>query len=473
MFKINKKAIGIVFSVILMVVILIGLINQVLGNADPQGTLHLDKKYTIGEECFRVAMSSDGSYVAAASGDNNKLYLFHNGALKWSSPLEAHVECISLSSDGGLIAVGTENYYPHDGEFYLFNRESSSPVIEYSSPTQAIAISADGKYIIAGMENIISVFQYGLSVPIWKMDLPDRVESISISQDGRYFVASVDDSTTGDMVGPGFLYVFSMETQSTLWTRAFGYYAGAAVISGNGKYIMGVGGNEMSGDDSQISQFTNQNETPLWHQFVGQAIDPGELKTSYDGTIFAFLTTAGSSPDVTTKLAVFDRNIIHEITLPLQTWMFNGLVMSEDGQNIFVISNLSTPTKHFYLYSYRYSNGTLSLAKQYGADDNGFFFDIACSKDGNSIVATAELPSGENAILFFDNSKNVQGTFDWFNIYLVIGFVTVLVAIGTLVAHLIGDRKIRNKRTFVIRAHTFRSITNRIGPIEGKANAFP
>jgi WD40 repeat protein len=120
---------------------------------------------------YSVSISSDGSYIAAGSGDG-KVYLFSRSS---STPLWSYqtgnVGCsVSISSDGSYIAAGSI-----DGKVYLFSRSSSTPLWSYQTGNWvlSVSISSDGSYIAAGSFDyqglpLLQILQHP------PLELPDR-----------------------------------------------------------------------------------------------------------------------------------------------------------------------------------------------------------------------------------------------------------------------------------------------------------
>ncbi len=95
-----------------------------------------------------LAMSQDGKYIAAGSGDHY-VYLIDKGRDQplWKFQAGERVGSVGVSRDASYIAAGSK-----DKKVYLFGRSSNKPVWSYpaASWVNAVAISADGKYLVAG-----------------------------------------------------------------------------------------------------------------------------------------------------------------------------------------------------------------------------------------------------------------------------------------------------------------------------------
>ena len=150
------------------------------------------------------ALSDDGEYFVAGSENLGTVYLFEkeSDSLVWSSNLsyytgiDVSISSVDISANGDYLVAGTEN----EGIF-LFSRESSTPLWNFSSGTQGsylnhnVAMSASGDYIAVGLytdagHGGLFLFSKESNVPLWHNNEFGSVSSVIISDDGEYIVAS-------------------------------------------------------------------------------------------------------------------------------------------------------------------------------------------------------------------------------------------------------------------------------------------
>ncbi|MDY6864890.1 MAG: PQQ-binding-like beta-propeller repeat protein [Halobacteriota archaeon] len=89
-------------TVFVMIILLLTLVQPVYSQDTSNVPLW---SYETDGAVYGVSISSDGSYIAAGS-DNNNVYFFNrNGGLLWSYKTGSWVESVSISSDGSYIAA--------------------------------------------------------------------------------------------------------------------------------------------------------------------------------------------------------------------------------------------------------------------------------------------------------------------------------------------------------------------------------
>lgn len=150
-----------------------------------------------------VAISSDGNYMVATSGE--VMYLFggissNSPQLLWTYQAErggvgiiaAYVSRSRISSNGSYIAAesGCSGFY---SKLNLFSKESNTPVWSYqlyqfgSGGTSAtsIAISPTGDYVALGtMDAKVYLFGRDNNTPLWDYWTRHMVKSVTVSSDG-------------------------------------------------------------------------------------------------------------------------------------------------------------------------------------------------------------------------------------------------------------------------------------------------
>jgi len=230
--------------------------------------------YEAGSAAYSVAISADGEHIAAGS-DDNKVYLFSKES---STPLwnytTGDVRSVAISANGKYIAAGSTN----GDKIYLFDKDSSTPLWSYETGSAAysVAISADGEYIAAGsFDNKVYLFNKDSSTPLWSYETGNVVRSVSISANGEHIAAGSDDNK---------VYLFSKESSTPLWNYTTGDWVYSVAISANGEYI--VAGTAQS--DDKVYLFDKDSSTPLWN-YTTEA-DVYSVAISADGEYI----TAGS-----------------------------------------------------------------------------------------------------------------------------------------------------------------------------------
>jgi len=146
-----------------------------------------------------------------------------------------------------------------------------------SDDVRSVAISSDGKYIVAGCwdGNIYFLNRYGTL--LWKYETGDNILSVAITPDGRYIVAGSDS-----------IYLFSRDGW-LLWKYWIGSDVLSVAISSDGKYIV-------AGTESGNVYLLNNQGDLLWNyrtnnRVVSVAMILNEeyiVAGSWDGNIYFF-----------------------------------------------------------------------------------------------------------------------------------------------------------------------------------------
>ena len=207
--------------------------------------------YTIGSPVGSVAISSDGSYIAAGSWDHN-VYLFSRDSSTplWSYQTGGMDRSVSISSDGSYWT----GYW--GDRVCLFSRADNTPLWSYATggPVISVSMSSDGSYIAAGSaDNRVYLFSRTSGTPLWSYETGGQVFSVAISSDGSYIAAGSGDHN---------VYLFSRDSSTPLWS----YTTGSVVevsISSDGSYIAAGSG------DHNVYLFSRTSGTPLWSYTTG------------------------------------------------------------------------------------------------------------------------------------------------------------------------------------------------------------
>ncbi len=140
-----------------------------------------------------------GYFSSSAWEGINNIYFYDINRKKMSVKDIPGINTISVSSNGSYIAAGSGN------NIYLFNRTGT---ILWSNNTNNsitdLAISSDGSRIAAGSGKDVYIFDNGGTL-LWSYRTGDDVLSVSLSPDGIYAAAGGKDLKVyfiGDTVSP-------------------------------------------------------------------------------------------------------------------------------------------------------------------------------------------------------------------------------------------------------------------------------
>jgi len=394
----------------------------------PEWTIDSENEFT------EIAVSADGTYIAAAINNANRLYVFRGNESLWYSTVGL-VHSLAMSADGKYIAVGAEN------TLYLFSVHNSTPQLKYQLTygNSKVATSADGNATAVGttphnhnntLETRLHLFQKDEDTPTWTSTIAGVLESLSISDDGSYVAASTSK--------PGCLYLFAKEHETPLWIYDFGERSGGAKISSNGNYIVAVGGNQTGYKEMRIYRFLRQTSQPNYVKVISELPSFQGVSISANGSIFAISYTEAN------RLIMFNLELppygygpgsVLNVSLPSPRV---SLSMSADGKHI-IVGTLEG------LFTYEYVNRQLELKNHYTVN-KPFINDVASSIDGRYLVAAVTVRPRDNKnsmICFFDNFKEPKADVanPWLQPALIIT-AAVILATATFILH-----KKRKKRS--------------------------
>ncbi len=295
-----------------------------------------------GGNSYNVAISRDGKYMAAATaGDeadtNANLIILWGGKNKkplWQYHASGNFHDVSLSDDGSFVTGSTGC---PDRRFYLFSKNSNSPLIQTEpltrdSPVHRAKISADGMLAAVGSEaddGAVFLFSKDFKNPVWKFSTPQRssVRALNFTPNGQYIGAAtfggdayifdkekgspianwkvnaslggVDIADDGSFIATGGtdnkLYILDRNTK--LKTEIpFDEYLEEIDISANGKYIaVGTGGSVyffetyISQDRGRVFDCSKVIEPPSENQMIGEGNFGEPAQLSFWGRIIRFV----------------------------------------------------------------------------------------------------------------------------------------------------------------------------------------
>ena len=325
--------------------------------------------------------------------------------LSSSSPLWIHtagesIEAVAISANGEYIVSGGR-----DNKVYLFHKSSSIPLWSYTLPSMvwSIDISADGNYIIAAAYwGGVFLFNKASSTPVWNYTTDPGNAYLSISEDGNFIAAG----------GGNNLYFFSRSSSTPLWNTSIAG-VNCVAISSDGTYIA-VG---QSGNDFAL--YNKSNSTPIWvysgstsslsidissdgKYIVGGSLDhhvylfnkssstpiwDSDMGTTVQSVAISSdgnTITALSSGNLEAKLSLFD------ISSSLPLWNFsvgtgnNRDISSSSDGNYIAMTHFDYPIRSLYIFEK--SNSTPLWTYQ---NSGGDIRSIALSSDANYLVAGA------------------------------------------------------------------------------------
>ena len=118
--------------------------------------------YYTGSEIRDIAISGDGTLIAAGTQGGKVFLLDANGNLLWSYTAGNWINAVSLSEDGSLVAAGGI-----DRKVYLLDR-SGRLLWDYTTGGQveSVAISSDGSGLVAGSDMMYYFALQAIATPL-------------------------------------------------------------------------------------------------------------------------------------------------------------------------------------------------------------------------------------------------------------------------------------------------------------------
>jgi len=234
---------------------------------------------------YGVTISRDGAYMAVGTAgdendqDSNLVILWNEKSNKplWKYHASGNFHEVNLSSDGSYLAGATGC---PDRRAYIFSKASKEPVVRTEmltrdSPVDEAQISGDGKLAVFGLESDqggIVLLNNQSPQPLWRFDTANRpsVRALSMTTDGNYIaggdfrgniyllnkdssrpeqtwrvpasVGAIDIADDGIKIAAGGadskVHIFNKGLSSAQSTIDFAEYVGELEMSGNGKYAV-------------------------------------------------------------------------------------------------------------------------------------------------------------------------------------------------------------------------------------------
>ena len=211
--------------------------------------------FAAGDWVLSLAMSADGRYLAAGSADG-RLYFFDRDSATplWQTDIGS-VRAVALSANGSWLAAGGGS------SVHLFQRNSSTPAWSHATggfAVRAVALSADGGRIVAGAEDgAIRFFHRNSSAPLWTATIGNVVPALALSSDGGWLAAGSDDDH---------IHFFSTSDGREAWSQLAGGALRSVAIAPDGEWVTG------GGDGAQLLLLRRDGEAPLWERAAGDKV---------------------------------------------------------------------------------------------------------------------------------------------------------------------------------------------------------
>lgn len=183
--------------------------------------------YTTGH-VNEIDMCSDGKYIVVAS--NNGIYFFNMSSkgskLGWTYEADFAILSVAISEDGSIIAAGSITH------LYAFNITQSTPLWsdDPGGQIRSVDISSDGKYIIAGSQ-AVGYYNINSRDPVLEFQIGIHVMSVDITPDGKYFVAGTD-------FGNETVFFFKNSSSTPFWSYFADRPVSSVALSSDGMHIV-------------------------------------------------------------------------------------------------------------------------------------------------------------------------------------------------------------------------------------------
>jgi len=297
----------------------------------------------------------------------------------WEYSTTGQVHSVAISADGKYLVAGT-----WDSKVILFNRMDSTPLWTYTTGLRvfSVAISDDGSYIAAGSDDDkVYLFGRDSSTPLWSYTVNGNIRSVSISADGYYIAVACNQESK--------VYLFDRLSNTPIWVSTTGGHMRNIAISADGEYIV-AGSN-----DNKVYFFDKDSNTPEWTYETGYYVT--DVAISANGSYMAagghdnvyFFEKNSSTPKWSASI---DGGLTGE---------YHSIGISDDGEYI-VVGTLE-PDNMVYLFGKKSSTPIWN----YSNKDN--VYSTAISADGKYIAAG----TADDKFLFFErNSSSPLWTYE-------------------------------------------------------------
>jgi WD40 repeat protein len=263
-----------------------------------KGKLLWQDKFSATEGVYWVGLSSDGQWAASGgrSAPAQGFVNIYNAATGKRSLVynpKVRVNMVAFSQDGSYLVAGAD-------DVYLFSRSGTNwgqPKILPCSPgdsATAVAMSADGKWIVAGTfeGSVVLVQNNGGSfgAPVILQLSQSTIHWVAISGDGSAFAVAASDSQVRYFKTSSF-----PTTKQPAWSAPLTGCTGcrSVALSNNGSFVSAVGN---VGTTGKAFLFSDQGSSgkQLWVQATKR--NPNSTSMDANGN---YVTVADGYPDQT------------------------------------------------------------------------------------------------------------------------------------------------------------------------------
>lgn len=194
--------------------------------------------YKVDRVIYGVSISSDSSYIGAASSDTAAYFFNQEGELLWSYKTEEGGYAVSLSTDGSFIAACSVE------KVYFLNRKGE---LLWSCEGDGASISSDGSYVVVEDGRKVCFFNWEGNL-LWNYEMGEyeHTRTVSLSSDGCYTVVGCGGPQEA---GTSRIYFFNNEGEllcsheTNGWVQRVsmssdGYYVAAGCWEGEVYFFM-------------------------------------------------------------------------------------------------------------------------------------------------------------------------------------------------------------------------------------------
>lgn len=215
-----------------------------------------------------VAISGDGKTIVAAG---SKIWLFKrpNRNPVWTLKVGVSVfGAVAVTPTGNAIFAGDNLSAVH-----LFKPDKAKEVKSWplgsEDGIQSLAISTDGRTVLAGTHLSVNLIKTDKAAAAWKYKTAKHIEQVALSADGKYAAATTADT----------LYFFNTSSRTPAWSKKISsYYALNVQMSDDGSVII-VG-------STKATYAFNRDGTERWHWALPSGLK-GEIAVSNNGKYVA------------------------------------------------------------------------------------------------------------------------------------------------------------------------------------------
>lgn len=245
----------------------------------------------------KLAFSSDGIYMASVDGFYVRIWKINDNINGAQMDFGRKISVVALSPDGSYVAAGSANNGGLDNIVHVWEIETGEEVINMSFDRgiTSIAFSPDEEYMAIGLyDHSIRIWSVSLKKEIVSMWHDDYVKSVSFSPDGKYILSESNDYT---------VQVWSVLNGSKIAEVQFFMGTLGSAFSSDGVYVVTVG---CDLPDSYNPYECEQSSLRVWNIMSGQTL----LRLPYDGIV----SLVGFSLDGT-DVILLNNNSVYSVDL--------------------------------------------------------------------------------------------------------------------------------------------------------------